>query len=185
MLPSARGMITYYRFYIPCASDTMNTYWHTLIRNAIVNNLKDPLIAVFMGPTWGPSVADRTQVGPMLAPWTLLSGSLDRVYAAVWLEDQRKFYYSVKFGLFHLNNQRRLVISGLVQNVILNNWGTKSFSKYEVVIVNSNTSWKFICRDIFKKWYNGIMFYYWSAEWILIISSWPPSTMSPWWHGTS
>ena len=32
------------------------------------------LIATFMGPTWGPSGADRTQVGPMLAPWTLLSG---------------------------------------------------------------------------------------------------------------
>ena len=32
------------------------------------------LIARFMGPTWGPSGADRAQVGPMLAPWTLLSG---------------------------------------------------------------------------------------------------------------
>ena len=31
------------------------------------------LIARFIGPTWGPSGADRTQVGPMLAPWTLLS----------------------------------------------------------------------------------------------------------------
>ena len=27
-----------------------------------------------MGPTWGPSGADRTQVGPVLAPWNLLSG---------------------------------------------------------------------------------------------------------------
>ena len=27
-----------------------------------------------MGPTWGPSGADRTQVGPMLAPWTLQCG---------------------------------------------------------------------------------------------------------------
>ena len=35
---------------------------------------KGPIIASFMGPTWGPSRADRTQVGPMLAPWTLLSG---------------------------------------------------------------------------------------------------------------
>ena len=35
-----------------------------------------PLIARFMGPTWGPSGADRTQVGPMLAPWTLLSGAV-------------------------------------------------------------------------------------------------------------
>ena len=25
-----------------------------------------------MGPTWGPSGADRTQVGPMLAPWTFV-----------------------------------------------------------------------------------------------------------------
>ena len=32
------------------------------------------LIARFMGPTWGPSGAGRTQMGPMLAPWTLLSG---------------------------------------------------------------------------------------------------------------
>ena len=32
------------------------------------------LIARFMGPAWGPSGADRTQVGPMLATWTLLSG---------------------------------------------------------------------------------------------------------------
>ena len=35
---------------------------------------KPTLMARFMGPTWGPSGADRTQVGPMLAPWTLLSG---------------------------------------------------------------------------------------------------------------
>ena len=32
-----------------------------------------PQISRFMGPTWGPSGAERTQVGPMLAPWTLLS----------------------------------------------------------------------------------------------------------------
>ena len=32
------------------------------------------LVARFMGPTWGLPGADRTQVGPMLAPWSLLSG---------------------------------------------------------------------------------------------------------------
>ena len=32
------------------------------------------LIARFMGPTWGPSGTDKSQVGPMLAPWTLPSG---------------------------------------------------------------------------------------------------------------
>ena len=34
------------------------------------------LIVRFMGPIWGPSGADRTQVGPMLASWTLLFGQL-------------------------------------------------------------------------------------------------------------
>ena len=34
-----------------------------------------PLIARFMGPTWGPSGTDRTQVGPMLPLWTLLPGT--------------------------------------------------------------------------------------------------------------
>ena len=31
-------------------------------------------IAKFMGPTWGPPGSCWTQIGPVLAPWTLLSG---------------------------------------------------------------------------------------------------------------
>ena len=31
-------------------------------------------IAKFMGPTWGPTGSCRSQMGPMSAPWTLLSG---------------------------------------------------------------------------------------------------------------
>ena len=42
--------------------------------------MEPPLIANIKGPTWGPSGADKTQVGPMLAPWTLLSGSLQQKY---------------------------------------------------------------------------------------------------------
>ena len=42
--------------------------------NGPQNYHKWSLTARFMGPIWGPSGADRTQVGPMLAPWTLLSG---------------------------------------------------------------------------------------------------------------
>ena len=40
-----------------------------------------------MGPTWGPSGADRTQVGPMLAPWTLLSGMSNYVVSTVAADD--------------------------------------------------------------------------------------------------
>ena len=48
--------------------------WHSPPVDWYGNNLIS-LIGRFMGPTWGPSGTDRTQVGPMLAPWTLLSGS--------------------------------------------------------------------------------------------------------------
>ena len=34
-----------------------------------------PQVARFVGPTWGPTGADKTHVGPMLAPWALLSGT--------------------------------------------------------------------------------------------------------------
>ena len=41
--------------------------------------LKASLIAKFMGPTWGPPGSCRPQMGPMLAPWTLLSGMPQRL----------------------------------------------------------------------------------------------------------
>ena len=42
-----------------------------------------------MGPAWGPSGADKTQVGPMLVPWTLLSGSV----CFGWCDKNRKMYW--------------------------------------------------------------------------------------------
>ena len=44
-------------------------------------------IASFMGPTWGPPGSCRPQMGPMLAPWTLLSGLFASWYRAriLWL----------------------------------------------------------------------------------------------------
>ena len=67
-----------------------NSLYHTWCQKALSLWVDDPannkeihwlstslsLIHVvrFMGPTWGPSGADRTHVGPMLLPWTLLSG---------------------------------------------------------------------------------------------------------------
>ena len=43
---------------------------------------KQPWQQAFVGPTWGPSGTDRTQVGPMLAPWTLLSGKFGTTAAS-------------------------------------------------------------------------------------------------------
>ena len=37
-------------------------------------------IAKFMGPTWGPPWSCWPQMGPMLAPWTLISGYRQQLY---------------------------------------------------------------------------------------------------------
>ena len=44
--------------------------------NELLLSSKTSQIAKFMGPTWGPPGSCRPQMGPMLAPWTLLSGFL-------------------------------------------------------------------------------------------------------------
>ena len=59
-----------------------------------------------MGPTWGPSWAERTQVGPMLAPWTLLSGAIHihcifdsaNNDSALPLFDNNECYISWRYG---------------------------------------------------------------------------------------
>ena len=51
----------------------MNGCWLAAVLSSNVDVSLVTLIPMFMGPTWGPSGADRTQVGPMLASWTLLS----------------------------------------------------------------------------------------------------------------
>ena len=53
---------------------SFTVYRQTCTRFGCVLLCPASLIVRFMGPTWGPSGSDRTQVGPMLVPWTLLSG---------------------------------------------------------------------------------------------------------------
>ena len=71
-----------------------------------------PQIAKFMGPTWGPPGSCRPQMGPMLAPWTLLSGTAyirqysthyhGVAWAAWWLKSpgSRMFLQPVTKGNF-------------------------------------------------------------------------------------
>ena len=64
-----------------------------------------------MGTTWGPSGADRTQVAPMLAPWTLLSGT--GVLTNSLLEDicrYKDYSLIVYFLLNYLNCCMNVVI---------------------------------------------------------------------------
>ena len=65
-----------------------------------------------MGPSWGPSGADRTQVGPMLAPWTLLSGKmfLKCVNKGVYLTPDFRLYLSVETSCQPYHKTLRAII---------------------------------------------------------------------------
>ena len=53
-------------------------------------------ITKFMAPTWGPGSC-RPQMGPMLAPWTLLSGCNQCVWGSTYSQHQR---WKMKGNLF-------------------------------------------------------------------------------------
>ena len=54
------------------------------------------LIAGFMGPTWGPYGADRTEVGPMLAPWTRVVGQLC-ICESIYYQQVIQYIYICKY----------------------------------------------------------------------------------------
>ena len=66
------------------------THWSC--RSIVLNHRYVSQIARFMGPIWGPPGSCRPQMGPMLAPWTLLSGM-----SLLWFADTGLFVYSRSF----------------------------------------------------------------------------------------
>ena len=92
-----------------------NLCYHVLVKGALyhigplcdkgiteaVSYTSPTLIAMFMGPTWGPSGADRTQVGPMLATWTLPSGKLQFWIFAVSLNQMFEQIQNISW--YHLD----------------------------------------------------------------------------------
>ena len=65
-------------------------------------------IAKFMGPTWGPPGSCRPQMGPMLAPWTLLSGK-------VW----RRLVHNSERNQGNSSSQEFIAFSGAFMECIL------------------------------------------------------------------
>ena len=60
-------------------------------------------IARFMGPAWGPPGSCRSQMGSMLAPWTLLSGCIYILRMHMWVGA-----YSLVFRRFYLFHSQLL-----------------------------------------------------------------------------
>ena len=133
------------------------------------------LIARFMGLTWGPSGADRTQVGPMSAPWTLLSGIIFSSFHCILVGGSR----SCLPGL--VNSCICLKISALhytdtfcrhlqIQNRTHNSCNRKYYDNTTLIKV------KYTCIWHINKWYIPPLFNYHFQTTFIIPSTHPPSS---------
>ena len=83
------------------------------------------LIARFMGPTWGTTGADRTQVGPMLASWTLLSG------IGIWHAGQQMtVWWSIGLGNIQMAVQTDQWIISWFKNISISQYHSKNDNKW-------------------------------------------------------
>ena len=87
--PMAVRVFEFVKLFQKCCLNVSKRRRSTIISGGIYNTNVYTLIARFMGPTWGPSGADRTQVGLMLAPWTSLLGWTVSCLRSRWRYSQR------------------------------------------------------------------------------------------------
>ena len=112
-----------------------------------------PQIARFMGPTWSPSGADRTQVGPMLAPmnfdiwdvlqhvhiyWvtglpTVLGLSYDYMISHIFISYE---YMWVHIDVLVQNRRNSSAIAMELVFLVLTHWYNSQFSMCWIVLKN-------------------------------------------------
>ena len=118
------------------------------------------LIARFMGPTWGPSGDNRTQVGPMLAPWTLLPGYFYYVWKRAapesYIEDwesefnilsnyfiRDEMWHLVYWNAIQLMERTRQLVSVWIMLWIVDgtNWEENYLKQSQALTTNFNCWW--------------------------------------------
>ena len=98
-------------------------------------------IAKFMGPTWGPPGSCRPQMGPMLVPWTLLSGNTSAIVEE-WLDADRVISHwpgpmmiqSTNSSVFQVRPVLTL-LTDIIPNLIyipVENWHHQNIMSYQM-----------------------------------------------------
>ena len=82
-----------------------------------------PQIARFMVPPWGPPGSCRPQMGPMLAPWTLLSGS---DVSMTLLEPEVNAFSVYTKALFYMNIRMKSALTYSNKRVVTHAVGKKN-----------------------------------------------------------
>ena len=111
-------------------------------------------IAKFMGLTWGPPGSFRPQMGPMLAPWTLLSGSSRgfEVSRKWWQPSYRRYQnhflwmktYVLKFGFKYMAWFDTKI--SLYFNQWWSNWFELRYLRHQYSLQLAVYDWYEICR---------------------------------------
>ena len=117
---------------------------HQDSRDFSLSSCVDTLIARFMGPTRGPSGAERTKVGPMLAPWTLLSGTKD---PSVWKANIVTYNCMHQIKIVKMNPKK---ISFCNENRSIRMADFPNFSRQECATWSD--VWRSLTKNVQKSW---------------------------------
>ena len=109
--------------------NAFENYWFQIKSTMAHLSMVQSQIA-FMGPTWGPPGSCRPQMGPMLAPWALLSGMSSR---AIYRKE-------LKLGKSCHNTTITLMAMTLQKSMLpgLDNKGDFDISN---MLINKHVSW--------------------------------------------
>ena len=110
--------------------------WHNSVEAGL--SAKNPLIARLMGPTWGPSGTDRTQVGPILAPWTLLSGSF-------WVRDMGCMLWALWKNWSHSMK--------CIPPEALMHWSGEYFTSCIPITITKMNLYRVVKQPVFSLWH--------------------------------
>ena len=128
-------------------------------------------IARFMGQTWGPSGADRSQVGPILAPWTLLSGLVTSTLLLEMLNSDMQIHnWAIKISLYMFPFVFQNPHMGKVDNFLTYMWTivVPLLSAHELCTVVVNTFYINSCIIVYLTYL--IYFQYFIL--LLLYSTW-------------
>ena len=134
-----------------------------------------------MGPIWGPHETFRSQMDPMLAPWTLLSGytyliSLSASIRAEFVShiNTSSWYPTISFASIGEIKLRRLITNGLsctLRHHIINSNSNNNDWKYTHRLKLLDVYWSLHYYSIYRKIYTKVWGSLFSCSYI-VNSSW-------------
>ena len=135
----------------------MKQLWQIHVQKIVANtptDLMDTQISRFMGPTWGPPGAVRTQVGPMLAPWTLLCGYALTRWCCQYpsLTTYSTAIYWKKLFILHKNNKVKYIACFTINRHWFGYWiGAEQATNLFCVYTHHTVIWTPLCSTAFSQ----------------------------------